>query len=142
MNILIIDDNSLFIDGLAYVLNKLAGQVTITASNRVKDAIRKLEQQTNYDLILLDLNIPDGNGLDFIQHFSAAELCIPVIILSSEQKPHLILQALDWGAMGFIPKSYSSQQMLCALQAVLDGLVYIPTEIKHQLDRLAATNHH
>ena len=142
MKILIIDDNTLFIDGLAYVLRQLADEVSVAACNSVDEAIIKLSGQSDFDLILLDINMPERDGLDFMQHFSSDELCIPVVVLSSEQKPELIMQTMEWGAMGFIPKSHTAQQMLHALLAVLDGLMYIPDDVQSQLDRLATAGHH
>lgn len=142
MNILIIDDNPLFIDGLACVLKQLAESVSITACNSIDESIPKLTRQPAFDLILLDINMPGKGGMDFMQHYSADALCIPVVIISSDLTPELMMQAMDWGAMGFIPKSHPTQQILQALRAVLDGLMYIPADVQSQLDRLATAGHH
>lgn len=136
MKILIIDDNSLFVDGLSYVLDQLADEVSITACNCVDDAIHILSRRNDFDLILLDLNLPDKDGFAFMQQFQADELCIPVVIFSAETKSSLIKQALDWGAMGFVAKSYSSEEMLAALQAILDGQMFVPLELQSQLLKL------
>jgi len=136
MNILIIDDHQLFIDGLGYVLKALADEVVITETNRVDEAIEKLEKDHDYDLILLDINMPSLDGLSLLHRFTAEELCIPVVIISAEHKAGLIRQALDWGVMGFIPKSHNASQMIDGLNAILEGTMYLPEEVQKRLDRL------
>ena len=142
LNILVIDDNQLYIDGLTYVLNKLAAQVIITATIHTTDVVTILDQGTEFDLILIDINMPPINGLELLQQFSADTLCIPIVILSSEYNISLLQQALNWGVMGFIPKSYTAQQMIAALQDVLAGSMYLPIEVQQQISNRASVRTH
>jgi DNA-binding NarL/FixJ family response regulator len=58
------------------------------------------------------------------------------VVISGEEDSHKIKQALDAGALGFIPKSHSSQQMLEALRAILQGEIYLPQTIQKKIDRI------
>ena len=134
IKILIIDDQQLFIDGLVYVLNTLSDAVEKQQANSVDEALAKLRNCDSYDLIILDLNMPGMDGLDLLQHISADECFVPVVIISAEQESKCIQQALELGAMGFIPKSYHAEQMKSAIRKVLEGNMYLPDELQKQLN--------
>ncbi|MEW6990696.1 response regulator [Colwelliaceae bacterium 6441] len=138
MNILIIDDHPLFIDGISHVLNGLSEKTHIIKATSGVTAIEQLALDIDFDLILLDLNMPDLGGISLLQRFKADELCVPVVIISSEEQAGLIRETLDWGVMGFIPKSYSSEKILNALTTVLEGNIYIPESVQVLLSRLAS----
>jgi len=140
MNILIVDDHALFSDGLSHIVKQLSDDTLITAVNSVEEAITQLKSSTEYDLILLDINMPAMDGLTLLQRFRADELCIPIVVISSETKPGIIRQALELGTMGFIPKSHNAKQMIEALTSVLEGSMYVPEDVQKQLDKLPADN--
>ncbi len=140
MKILIIDDHPLFMDGVSQVLMQLADDVTISKVMSISDAIRLLESQPDFDLILLDLTLPGVDGFSFLHRFSAEEYCIPVIVVSAEEQLGLIRRALDANVMGFVPKSFNACQMLAAFKDVLEGNHFIPESIKDSLHRIAAPN--
>jgi len=126
ISILVIDDQQLFIDGLIYVLNNLVGQVAVDCANSIDEAMAKLAKSANYDIILLDMNMPGMGGLDFLQQINVDELLIPIVLISAEQENDSIQQALELGAMGFIPKSHNAEQIVAAIETVLEGNLYIP----------------
>ncbi|NOQ90402.1 MAG: DNA-binding response regulator, partial [Gammaproteobacteria bacterium] len=64
------------------------------------------------------------------------KLWLPMVVVSGEEDVGKIRSALDSGALGFIPKTHNSQQMLSALQAILDGEIYIPVDIEKKIDNL------
>lgn len=134
INILVIDDQQLFIDSLVYVLNTLSNHVEITQANSIHEAIDKLAGCDSYDIIILDLNIPGMDSLAFLHQMEMNEIYIPVVIISAEQGVEHIQQALELGAMGFIPKSYNADQMKSALRSVLEGNIYLPDELQLNLN--------
>ncbi|MDB5901743.1 MAG: bacterial regulatory s, luxR family protein, partial [Betaproteobacteria bacterium] len=83
----------------------------------------------NLGLILLDINLPGGSGLDTLVSFRERLPAVPVVVLSASQRREDMIRALDLGAMGFIPKSQSSQLMINALRFVLAGGVYLPADL-------------
>ncbi len=136
MHILIVDDHSLFADGLSHIVRKLSDDTRITAVCSVDDAINKLSEATDYDLVMLDINMPAMDGLTLLQRLHADDSCIPIVIISSETRAGIIQRALALGAMGFIPKSHRAEEMLEAINSILEGSMYVPKDIQRQLDRL------
>ncbi|WP_440875770.1 response regulator [Thalassotalea sp. PLHSN55] len=138
MNILIIDDHPLFIDGISQLLKQLAEKVVLHSATSAICALEQLSSGIDFDIVILDLNMPNIDGLSLLQRFHADDLCIPVIIVSSEEQVGLIQQALNWGAMGFIPKSFTTEQILNGVKTVLEGEIYIPSNIQQLLSRQVA----
>lgn len=136
MRVLIADDHQLFIDGIRHILNKLDTVMEITETNRAGQAIEILESGQEFDLILIDLSMPGMDGMSILQRMHARKTWLPLVVVSSEENPCTIKSALDAGALGFIPKTHSSQQMLSALSAILEGDVYIPADIEKQINNL------
>lgn len=136
MRILIVDDHQLFIDGIRHVLTRLDDQVKITEANTAEAAINILESGTVFDLVFVDLVMPGMNGLSIIQRLHEQGIWFPLVIMSGEENIRTIKSALALGALGFIPKSFSSDQMLSALTGILDGKLFVPPAISQQLDTL------
>ncbi|MDH5182962.1 MAG: response regulator transcription factor [Gammaproteobacteria bacterium] len=136
MKILVVDDHPLFIDGISQVLKRLSSCVVITKVMTVADAIVQIDSGKEFDLILLDLNIPELDGNTLLHRYRSDELCIPLVIVSSEEKAGLIRNCLNWGAMGFIPKSYGAEEMLTAIRHILEGNIYIPEFVNELINRL------
>ncbi len=125
VRILIIDDHPLFLDGLASVLRRFDDGVQIQSAVNAEDGLA-VAQAHEFDLVLLDLNLPGMGGLAAINEFHRRFPALPVVVLSSSEQPEDIHRALDSGALGFIPKTSSMRTLFDALRQVLDGNVYVP----------------
>jgi len=136
MRILVVDDHQLFLDGIRHILNKLDAVVEITESTRAGQAIEILESDQVFDLVLIDLSMPGMDGMSILRRMHERKVWLPLVVVSAEEDARTIKSALDTGALGFIPKAYSSQQMLSALNAILGGEIYIPPGIQQQIDNL------
>lgn len=136
MHVLVADDHQLFIDGVRHILKKLDAVVDITETTFAEKAIDILESGQEFDLILLDLCMPDIDGLSILQRMHERKVWLPLVVISGEEDVGKIKSALDSGALGFIPKAHSSQQMLSALKEVLNGEIYIPDNIERQINNL------
>lgn len=136
MDILVADDHQLFIDGIRHILYKLDSNVTVTESNSAEQAIEIIESGKEFDLILIDLSMPGMNGMSILKRMHERKIWLPLVIVSAEEDVRTIKSALEIGALGFIPKSHNSQQMLSVLRNILDGEIYIPPEIQKQIDNL------
>lgn len=132
--IVIIDDHQLFLYGLKLTLENENHLVT-TFDSPIK-ALGELKR-IQPDLILIDLYMPEMHGVTMIDALINAEISSPVIILSACEEYQDVLYALQKGAMGFIPKSYSPQAMMLALDAVFAGDVFIPPEVALEIERIA-----
>jgi DNA-binding NarL/FixJ family response regulator len=126
VKILVADDHTLFRDGLRYMLAQLDDDVEILEAKDCAEALALVGSRSDLDLVLLDLAMPGMDGLAGLRALRVRRPSVPVVILSGSEEPADVRQALDRGAMGFIPKSSTSQVMLGALRLVLSGGVYLP----------------
>ena len=140
MKILVVDDHVLIRDALRGVLCGLKGETTvILEAPDSHAALRQLEQHGDVELVLLDLNLPDRDGLDVLQELGSLWPTVPVVVLSAFHAREKVSKALELGAVGFIPKSARREVMCSALNLVFAGGVYVPPEILERRARPDAT---
>lgn len=137
MRILLVDDHTLFREALLHVLRQFDGTAVVIEASTAKEAIRLVTHYHDLDLILLDLTMPGLNGLSALPELHGLRPAVPLVILSASEEPAAVRQALEAGAMGYIPKSCSSHEMIAALRLVLAGEVYIPSGLLAALEALA-----
>jgi len=133
VHILLVDDHTLFREAILQVLNQLDPQVVIFEAANAEGAAQLITHTNNIDLVLLDLNLPDLNGLIALPYLRELAPTIPIVVLSASEDPKKVQQALDKGAVGYLPKSCSIHEMLAALRIVMLGEVFIPPKLLEKL---------
>jgi two-component system nitrate/nitrite response regulator NarL len=123
MRILLVDDHQLFSNGLRMLLQELAPGVEILTAQNVAQALRV---PGPLDLVLLDLHLPDAQGLDGLARIRQQWEGTPVVIVSADDNPAHIRQCIQQGAMAFVSKTAPSSELFIALQRVLAGETYLP----------------
>jgi DNA-binding NarL/FixJ family response regulator len=123
---LIIEDHPLFTDALSMTLRCLLGIVILPTAGSLEAAVDHLSQNDLPELILLDLNLPDVNGLDGLIRIKAIAADVPLLVVSSMADNRMISYALRAGANGFIPKHAPRDTFGVAINAVLTGHRYTP----------------
>ncbi|ALM53474.1 response regulator [Halomonas huangheensis] len=127
--LLVADDHPLFRDALAGVVESTLPGSTLNEADCFSNLLLLLEQCDDVDLVLLDLNLPDTTGLDGLsrlrQHFPE----VPVAVISAQSDRRTVLDTLDLGAVGYVPKSTPRPALMSALRQILDGQVYLPAEL-------------
>jgi DNA-binding NarL/FixJ family response regulator len=132
MKILLIDDHTLFREGLRPILNLLADGVSeLLEAGNFPDGLKLAEQRPDLDLVLLEIKSPDSNGMHSVKIFRKHCPHIPLVVLSSIEDCHVIKEALDAGADGYVCKCSSSSTLLSALSLVLAGSLYVPQQLLH-----------
>ncbi|MEX2480135.1 MAG: response regulator transcription factor [Gammaproteobacteria bacterium] len=126
MDILVVDDHALVRDGLSQVLAALADAVVVHQAATVGEALALVKEGSRFQLILVDLALPDGDGLEVVAAFAGGEPRVPVVVLSGSDEAASSARALAAGAQGFIPKSSPTAILVQALRLVLAGGVYAP----------------
>jgi DNA-binding NarL/FixJ family response regulator len=134
MRVLLIDDHAMFRQGMKLLLSDLDERLQFFEAGTIADALNSL-QKNGADLILLDLNMPDGDGLSALREIRASFSAVPLAVVSGDDDPARIRELVDEGAAGYIPKSSSSEILVAALRLVLSGGVYLPPKA---LDFVAA----
>lgn len=126
MKILLADDHALFRDGLRHLLLGLNREIEILESRDFGETLSVATQNHELGLLILDLRMPGMQGLSSLRQLLAAAPAVPVVILSASENISEMHEALEAGALGFIPKSESPAVMKHAIELVLDGGVYVP----------------
>ncbi len=123
MQILLIDDHQLFSAGLRVLLQELSPGANVSTASSVKNA---LSSPCQFDLILLDLNLPDADGFGGLERLKMAFEATPIVIVSGEENPARIRDCIHQGAMGFVPKSSNPAELFNAMTQILGGETYLP----------------
>ncbi len=129
MKVLVVDDHALVRDALRGVLRELREDASVVEASDWHQANRQIENAPDFDLVLLDLGLPDRDGLEILGELRERYPAISVVVLSARHDRESVASALDLGAQGFIPKSAPREVMLSALNLIFSGGMYIPPEI-------------
>ena len=116
MNILLVEDNESIIKGLEYTLTKEGYKVTVKMN--VEDSIDYITIDSNIDLVILDITLPDGNGLDLYKDY-IKEKNISTIILTAIDTEDYIVNGLNMGAEDYITKPFSTKELLARINRIL-----------------------
>jgi DNA-binding NarL/FixJ family response regulator len=130
MKILIVDDHVLIREALRGVLRDLKGEaaVVLEASDS-REAMRRIEENPDVELVLLDLGLPDRDGFELLSEWAERHPPVSVVVHSAHQDRERVTKAIALGALGFIPKSAKREVLLGAFNLIFSGGVYIPPEI-------------
>ena len=131
MKILVIDDHPLIQEALRHVLAALDPSLEFIQAQDASETHAALSREPDTDLILLDLALPGCDGFELLSELRREWPGMPVLVLSATHDRETVEHALDLGAMGFIPKTANTRVLLEALQLVLAGGVYVPSESAH-----------
>ena len=130
MKILIIDDHTLFRSGMVHLLEDLQPQPQIVESPSLKNAQEYLLGGQEVDLVLLDLRLGDTVGLDGLTALRKDIPDTPIIVLSAELDPLVIHRCIELGAMGFITKCSTHDELLGAIRLIVAGGIYLPAAVR------------
>ncbi|MCL7931181.1 response regulator [Halomonas llamarensis] len=130
--LMVADDHPLFRDAISAVLTTgLPGSRLLEAAS-LTQALALAEENQELDLLLLDLGLPDAEGLSGLHTLRQRFPSLAVAIVSAQQERRLVLDAITIGAVGYISKSTPRQELLAAIGQILEGQVYLPPDIMRQ----------
>ena len=130
--VLIVDDHPLFRRGLVQLLRTIPAFVLVGEAASGAEGL-VLARELRPDLVLLDLNMRDGDGLDMLRGLRAARSEARVVMVTVSDSGEDVVAALRGGAEGYLLKDMEPEAMLEALQAVAAGRVVIPPQLNHLL---------
>jgi DNA-binding NarL/FixJ family response regulator len=128
MKILIVDDHAILRKGLIEILrDKYKDAEFIEAANGV-EALTILRKET-LDVALLDISMPELNGVEVLKQAKALEIETPILILSMQAEDQYALRVIRAGAYGFVNKDSAPKELITAIDKVLSGKKYISESI-------------
>ncbi|MEM2126120.1 MAG: response regulator transcription factor [Candidatus Methanosuratincola sp.] len=120
MKILIVEDHVLFREGLVSLLEKHHDFSIVGEAETAKDAIRKATE-SKPDLILMDIELPDGSGLEAVKTILDRLPETLIVILTIHETSNLLLEAIRAGARGFLLKNTPVNHLIASLKAIQRG---------------------
>ena len=122
---LIVDDHPLFCDALSMTLGAVANIREIQTAANLTDALSLIGTGFSPDLVVLDLNLPDVDGLDgLIRMRNTAS--VPVVVVSSMADNRVITSTIKAGASGFVPKHSKREIFAAAIKSIRQGHIFVP----------------
>ena len=120
MRILIADDHELFRRGVAAELTQVPGWLVAAEATNGRDAVA-LAASLKPDIVVLDLTMPELNGLEAARQIILADPSARILILTAHESEQLVREVLSAGAQGYVLKSDAGRTLVTALQALLQG---------------------
>jgi DNA-binding NarL/FixJ family response regulator len=127
-HLVIADDHPLFRDALRQAVAGVVASARIDEAGSFEELTALLDQDSEVDLVLLDLTMPGISGFSGLIYLRAQFPAIPVVIVSASDDGGTIRQSLDFGASGFIPKRFGVDTLRDAITKVLGGDVWVPAD--------------
>lgn len=125
INILIIDDHPLVIDGIKTMLKDESYFHIAAATKNGKDALAFLDGPDQVDIILLDINLPDTDGLRLCELIRAKNKTVKILGLTYVNEAGIITQLIKKGANGYLLKNMEREELIEAINQVMDGTIYL-----------------
>lgn len=126
MKIILADDHPLFRQALTLTLKSHFSDVIIFDAQTIPELDKHLQQETDADLLLLDLDIPGALGFNSLVNIRRSYPNLGVVIISGFEDKETIHKAMSFGAAGYIPKSTPVTEMVIAIKEVLNGKLWTP----------------
>lgn len=132
MRILVVDDHLVVREGLRWMLGPDSG---IEIAAEAETGARALEaiEADRPDVVLLDIHLPDGSGLDLLATIRSRFPGLPVVMLTMSDEPTYVEEAVRAGAVGYVLKSAPRAELIRAIEAAAGGDAYIQAEVTRPL---------
>jgi DNA-binding NarL/FixJ family response regulator len=132
LTVLLADDHALVRAGIRSLLASMPGIVVVAEAENGREALRLIEEY-HPNLVLMDIAMPEMNGLEAIAEMARTYTQTRVIILSMHANAEYVLQALHSGASGYLLKDSAPAELEIAVRAVLRGETYLSPPISHHV---------
>ena len=128
----IADDHQILIDGVIAVLG-LEKDIEVVGFSLNGNQVLEWFHEHSADVLILDINMPELDGLEVLRQFQSFDDVPQVVILSSYDDIKLIKEVLSMGAKGFVPKKSAGEHIVKAIRNVFKGEQYFSDEVKEKM---------
>ena len=132
-HIMLVDDHPIVRRGVRDILGDAFPSAVIEEVSLGADAILLLLQHVRWDVVILDLTLPDGSGLDVLERIRELKAGLPVLILSMHSADQFARRALNAGASGYLTKDVADAELVTAVTHVVAGGTYLSTPTEHTI---------
>ncbi len=133
IRVILIDDHALFRMGLFELLERRGIKVAAAVGNG-EEGIKKAKE-LEHDLILLDVRMPEMDGLETLRRLRSSGVTAPIVILTTSNDDRDVVEALRYGAQGYLLKDMNPDELVAALQDILGGKTVVAPELATALAR-------
>ncbi|GAB3035705.1 response regulator transcription factor [Bowmanella dokdonensis] len=134
---LIADDHPLFREALAGALKQRFAELELVQSDSLDSTLAALDKHEDLDLVLLDLHMPGSGDLYGLIRVREDFPTVPVAVISGSESVEIVSRVMGFGALGFIPKSSSSDQIADAISSILEGDNWVPAALRDKLHAIS-----
>ncbi|KGN91662.1 hypothetical protein HQ39_05905 [Porphyromonas sp. COT-108 OH2963] len=127
----IADDHKMLVEGLRLAINE-SEVAEVSGVSFSLNECRKMLTQALPDVLLLDISMPDGNGIEFCSEIHESYPGVKILILTSHDEYTMVNRAMSAGASGYILKNALSEEVIKGIETVLSGEIFL----SHQIDLL------
>src|SRR5919202_7039390 len=128
IRVLITDDHAIVRDGLRLILETTEEIVVIGEAANGKEALERVDEM-HPDVVLMDLRMPEMDGLEAIQRLQAEHPGVAIIILTTYNEDELMLRGLQTGAQGYLLKDMERETLIATIEAAARGETLLKPEI-------------
>lgn len=132
MKVLIADDHPVIRRGLIEILEGAFGPIECGEAGTAPEAIRRVHEQ-RWDVVLLDVTMPGGGGLEVLNDAVSTRPRLPVIVLSVHPEDQYAVRVLKAGAAGYVVKDAAPEELVTAVRKALDGGTYVSDRLAEKL---------
>ncbi|MFN2376607.1 MAG: response regulator [Candidatus Binatia bacterium] len=132
MKMLIVDDHAVLREGLRQIVATSPCEAETGEAESGMEALARLREQ-DWNLVVLDISLPDRNGLDLLKQIKALYPKLPVLILSMHGEAEYAVRAFKSGASGYLTKRTARTELVEAIQHISRGKRYITPAVAEQL---------
>ena len=132
MRILIADDHTVVRHGVCGILNKAFGNLEVQEAKDSREALQLILEH-EFDLILLDINMPGRSGLDVLEEARRIRPKTPVLVLSAYPEEEFAVRAFKLGASGYLNKQSAFDELVAAVKKALAGGKYVTAALSEKL---------
>jgi len=132
INVLIVEDRDIILDSIKLSLQKYDNIIIAGEATDGREAVNSVKQ-TDYDVVLMDINMPNMNGIEATKEIKKINPAIEILAHSFFLNPERVYDMIDAGATGIIKKGESSSVYEEALRTVANGTIYLSEEIHYSV---------
>lgn len=124
VKLIVADDHQMVREAICEMLVH-DGEFSVIGQAADGKALLELLKNSSPDVVLLDLHMPNMDGLDALKALKASNMTVPVLILSGEDQPDSVRASLEAGAKGFVPKNAEPKELEFAIHSLMKGKTFI-----------------